>query len=222
MKCGLLGRTLGHSYSPQIHSKLGDYSYTLFEKEPEQIEEFLKCGDFSGLNVTIPYKKCHNLREKDQGHTKSKIPFLGFVAKDQHTQHGTRAAAQKSGKEKMFFRNAAGVADLCALLVRTHQEKSQSIYRCQPQQQKNRCIRRDGPYGIGGDLGEIEIFHGSLPQYVMLSIIAGIRRRSKRNRRPGQPVRKLWAEQKKTLVKRNVQRYNTSIVDIYANFFKIR
>ena len=57
MKCGLLGRTLGHSYSPQIHSKLGDYSYTLFEKEPEQIEEFLKCGDFSGLNVTIPYKK---------------------------------------------------------------------------------------------------------------------------------------------------------------------
>ena len=39
MKCGLLGRTLGHSYSPQIHSKLGDYSYTLFEKEPEQIDE---------------------------------------------------------------------------------------------------------------------------------------------------------------------------------------
>ena len=35
MKCGLLGRKLGHSYSPQIHACLGDYSYTLFEKEPE-------------------------------------------------------------------------------------------------------------------------------------------------------------------------------------------
>ena len=57
MKCGLLGRKLGHSYSPQIHSHLGDYSYALFEKEPEELEDFLRCGDFTGINVTIPYKK---------------------------------------------------------------------------------------------------------------------------------------------------------------------
>lgn len=57
MQCGLLGRKLGHSYSPQIHNLLGDYSYVLFEKEPEELENFLKNGDFTGLNVTIPYKK---------------------------------------------------------------------------------------------------------------------------------------------------------------------
>lgn len=57
MKCGLLGRKLGHSYSPQIHSYLGEYPYSLFEKEPEEIESFLKNGDFTGINVTIPYKK---------------------------------------------------------------------------------------------------------------------------------------------------------------------
>lgn len=57
MKCGLLGRKLGHSYSPQIHSYLGSYSYNLFEKEPEQLEDFLKYGDFTAINVTIPYKK---------------------------------------------------------------------------------------------------------------------------------------------------------------------
>ncbi len=57
MQCGLLGRKLGHSYSPQIHNLLGDYSYVLFEKEPEELENFLKYGGFSGLNVTIPYKK---------------------------------------------------------------------------------------------------------------------------------------------------------------------
>ena len=57
MKCGLLGRTLGHSYSPQIHAMLGDYAYTLFEKEPEEVSDFLKNGDFSGINVTIPYKQ---------------------------------------------------------------------------------------------------------------------------------------------------------------------
>ncbi len=57
MQCGLLGRKLGHSYSPQIHSHLGDYSYSLYEKEPEELAQFLRSGDFSGLNVTIPYKK---------------------------------------------------------------------------------------------------------------------------------------------------------------------
>lgn len=57
MRCGLLGKKLCHSYSPQIHSRLGDYTYELFEKMPEELESFLKHGDFEGLNVTIPYKK---------------------------------------------------------------------------------------------------------------------------------------------------------------------
>ena len=57
MKCGLLGRKLGHSYSPQIHSHLGQYSYVLFEKELEDLGDFLLHGDFTGLNVTMPYKK---------------------------------------------------------------------------------------------------------------------------------------------------------------------
>ena len=57
MQCGLLGRKLGHSYSPQIHAQLASYSYSLFEKEPEELEGFLKNGNFLGLNVTIPYKK---------------------------------------------------------------------------------------------------------------------------------------------------------------------
>lgn len=57
LKCGLLGEKLGHSYSPQIHSMLADYEYELFEKSPEELEYFLKSGEFDGLNVTIPYKK---------------------------------------------------------------------------------------------------------------------------------------------------------------------
>lgn len=54
---GLLGRTLGHSYSPQIHALLGDYEYRLFEVEPQDLEAFLKKREFGGINVTIPYKK---------------------------------------------------------------------------------------------------------------------------------------------------------------------
>ena len=57
MNCGLLGRKLGHSYSPQIHAYLGNYSYELYELEPEKIGPFLKKCPLTGLNVTIPYKK---------------------------------------------------------------------------------------------------------------------------------------------------------------------
>ena len=61
MKAGLLGRKLGHSLSPQIHRFFGDYEYRLYEKEPEEVEAFLRTvfasGDFGFLNVTIPYKQ---------------------------------------------------------------------------------------------------------------------------------------------------------------------
>lgn len=57
LRCGLLGKKLGHSYSPAIHAMLGDYEYLLYEKQPEELEDFLKNGGFDGLNVTIPYKK---------------------------------------------------------------------------------------------------------------------------------------------------------------------
>ena len=33
MKFGLLGRTLGHSFSPRIHSALGNTNYELFERD---------------------------------------------------------------------------------------------------------------------------------------------------------------------------------------------
>ena len=56
MRYGLLGRKLGHSYSPAIHGMLG-YDYGLLEREPEELEAMLKNGDFVGINVTIPYKK---------------------------------------------------------------------------------------------------------------------------------------------------------------------
>ena len=57
LKCGLLGERLGHSMSPQIHARLGDYEYLLYEKTPHEVEDFLLHGDYDAINVTIPYKK---------------------------------------------------------------------------------------------------------------------------------------------------------------------
>lgn len=57
MRSGLLGEHLGHSYSPQIHALLGSYEYKLYEKSPDEVEDFIKNGEWDGINVTIPYKK---------------------------------------------------------------------------------------------------------------------------------------------------------------------
>jgi len=54
---GLLGERLSHSFSPMIHTELGGYEYRLYEKKREELDAFLRHGDFEGLNVTIPYKK---------------------------------------------------------------------------------------------------------------------------------------------------------------------
>ena len=57
MRCALIGRHLGHSFSKPIHNELADYSYELCEIEPEEVGRFVKSSDFDAFNVTIPYKK---------------------------------------------------------------------------------------------------------------------------------------------------------------------
>ncbi len=59
---GLLGKTLEHSFSPQIHGLFASYQYRLFPMEEQALAPFLeeemkKKGRLQGLNVTIPYKK---------------------------------------------------------------------------------------------------------------------------------------------------------------------
>lgn len=56
MMYGLIGRTLKHSFSKEIHEKLG-YGYELKELEPDELEHFFEKKDFKGINVTIPYKE---------------------------------------------------------------------------------------------------------------------------------------------------------------------
>ena len=56
-KYGLIGKTLVHSYSKEIHEALGRYQYQLFSLAEDEMPDFINARDFRGLNVTIPYKK---------------------------------------------------------------------------------------------------------------------------------------------------------------------
>ena len=69
LRCGLLGEKLGHSYSPEIHKMLAGYEYRLYERRAEELESFIRGGEWDGLNVTMPYKKavlplCDELGER--------------------------------------------------------------------------------------------------------------------------------------------------------------
>ncbi|MBR6742521.1 MAG: hypothetical protein IKM09_03655 [Clostridia bacterium] len=82
--CGLLGKTLKHSLSPAIHSLLCDYSYSLFEVGENGLAEFL-CGDFDGINVTIPYKK-------------DVIKYLDFISPEAEAIGAVNTVKKKNGK----------------------------------------------------------------------------------------------------------------------------
>ncbi len=57
LKCGLIGGKLGHSYSKIIHDSFEKYGYELISLDEDEVDGFLRKGDFDGLNVTIPYKR---------------------------------------------------------------------------------------------------------------------------------------------------------------------
>ena len=69
MQFGLLGRSLAHSLSPEIHAFFGDYPYALYCREENELPAFFADRSIDGFNVTIPYKfaafrACDTLSEK--------------------------------------------------------------------------------------------------------------------------------------------------------------
>ncbi len=88
MKFGVLGKSLPHTYSPQIHKEFADYEYTVLERTEEQVHELFKGAEgLDGFNVTIPYKKlaaslCTELsdevRELGAANTIVKLPGGGY------------------------------------------------------------------------------------------------------------------------------------------------
>ncbi len=88
MKFGVLGKSLPHTYSPQIHKAFADYEYTVLERTEEQVHALFEGAEgLDGFNVTIPYKKlaaslCTELsdevRELGAANTIVRLPDGGF------------------------------------------------------------------------------------------------------------------------------------------------
>ena len=130
MNCGLLGEKLGHSYSPAIHAMLADYEYRLYEKSPDELEDFLLRGDWDGLNVTIPYKKavmpyCTELSETARrcGSVNTLLRLPGGAIRGENTDaYGFSYLLQSlgfdpAGKKCVIFGSGGAAATVRAVLA---------------------------------------------------------------------------------------------------------
>lgn len=57
MRYGLIGEKLGHSHSKYIHERMVDGEYEIIPLSKDEFDGFMKEKNFTGINVTIPYKE---------------------------------------------------------------------------------------------------------------------------------------------------------------------
>lgn len=101
MQFGLIGEKLGHSYSKEIHNLIADYRYELREVKKEELGAFMAERDFSGINVTIPYKK-------------SVMDYLDVISDDARKIGAVNTVVNRNGKLYGFNTDFYG---LKALLI---------------------------------------------------------------------------------------------------------
>ncbi len=99
MEYGLIGEKLGHSFSKDIHGKIGDYDYRLKELAPDALSAFLTEGDFKGINVTIPYKK-------------DVIPYLYAISPEADAIGAVNTVVNREGKLYGYNTDYAGLKRL--------------------------------------------------------------------------------------------------------------
>ena len=82
---GCIGEHLPHSFSREIHHRIGSYAYELKELTPEELPAFLTSRSFRGINVTIPYKQ-------------AVIPFLDGIDETASAIGAVNTVVNRSGK----------------------------------------------------------------------------------------------------------------------------
>jgi len=99
MEYGLIGEKLGHSFSKEIHERLGRYRYDLIELAPDELEDFIRSRDYKGLIVTIPYKQ-------------AVIPFLDEVSDEARSAGAVNTIVNKNGKLTGYNTDISGMKQL--------------------------------------------------------------------------------------------------------------
>ncbi len=85
MDYAVIGKTLTHSFSAEIHPKLFKCNYEKKELNEDELDKFMRNRDFLGINVTIPYKK-------------AVIPYIDFLDETAELTGTVNTVINKNGK----------------------------------------------------------------------------------------------------------------------------
>lgn len=96
---GLVGASLGHSFSKEIHERLGGYPYELCPLAPDDFDRFFTERRFRGVNVTIPYKQ-------------RVIPYCGRLDAQAHRIGAVNTVVNENGVLAGYNTDYAGFAFL--------------------------------------------------------------------------------------------------------------
>ena len=99
MQYGLIGKTLKHSYSKEIHEALYHQEYQLKEIPADSLDSFLKEKDFKAINVTIPYKE-------------KVIPYLDYISPEVKEIGACNTIVNQNGKLYGYNTDTLGLEDL--------------------------------------------------------------------------------------------------------------
>ena len=95
MKACLIGKTLKHSFSKEIHTSLG-VDYDLVELAEDEVESFVKGQTYSFYNVTIPYKE-------------TVIPFLDEIDASAKAVGAVNTVKTENGKTVGYNTDVVGM-----------------------------------------------------------------------------------------------------------------
>ena len=99
MKYGCIGEHLGHSFSKEIHQALSDNPYVIREVPREELDAFMREADFSGINVTIPYKE-------------DVIPHLSWISEQAKSIGAVNTIVKREGRLYGYNTDFFGMSDL--------------------------------------------------------------------------------------------------------------
>lgn len=127
---GVLGRTLGHSYTPAIYRALADLDYVRFEREPDEVRAFLRGDEWEGVNVTIPYKKVAAQEVDELTPTAKRLGNVNTVTRlddgrlrgDNTDYHGFEMLVRSlgidlAGKRALVFGGHGGAGSTCMVVL---------------------------------------------------------------------------------------------------------
>ena len=85
MEYGLIGEKLKHSFSKEIHERIGKYEYELVELSKDEFDSFMTHKNFKAINVTIPYKQ-------------EVIKYLDYISDEAKKINAVNTIVNKNGK----------------------------------------------------------------------------------------------------------------------------